>query len=52
MTAVQHEIPACFMSAGSVLQFLKDRNKGLAAKKMQERLNMVLARRTGKDGRM
>ena len=35
-----------------VLQFLKEGNEGLAAKKLQARLNMVLARRTGQDGRM
>ena len=35
-----------------VLQFLKEGNEGLAAKKLQARLDMVLAHRTGKDGRM
>jgi hypothetical protein len=35
-----------------VLQFLKEGNEGLAAKKLQARLNLLLARRTGQDGRM
>ena len=35
-----------------VLQFLKEGNEGLAAKKLQARLNLVLARRTQQDGRM
>ena len=35
-----------------VLQFLKEGNEGLAAKKLQALLNLVLARRTQQDGRM
>jgi hypothetical protein len=31
---------------------LKEGNEGLAAKKLQARLNLLLARRTGQDGRM
>jgi hypothetical protein len=34
-----------------VLQFLKDGSDGLAAKKLQERLCKLLARRVGKDGK-
>jgi hypothetical protein len=34
-----------------VLQFLKDGSDGLAAKKLQERLLRLLARRVGKDGK-
>ncbi len=35
-----------------VLQLLKEGNEGLAAKKLQALLNLVLARRTQQDGRM